>query len=221
MQLISILVLGGALAAAPALIFGGKAPPDYPHDLTAPFPRNMGPNGSQFQRYNNGSLSSSAMGSNAGSFDSMCGLDSRLDLTLNFTGARPAGKECDCDFRAQAAEINGYPSQLNAQSTPPQTTTRRAESRPSQLAAAQGSANRTENRGRCRVSARRHTRARHRVQSAGLHHGTQETTGAANRSAPPAPAHPTPVEWIMLGALCGIGVGGAGLALRRLRGPHR
>src|SRR5215475_9138766 len=110
MRFHSILVLSGALAAAPALVFG-CTPPDYPNDLTMPFPKDVGPAGSQFQRYSNGRLSMAELGP---SFGAMCGLDARLDLSLNFTGARPANNGCDCDFHAQNAELYGYSTKLLA-----------------------------------------------------------------------------------------------------------
>ncbi len=165
--------------------------------MIAPYPRDMGPNGSQFERHYNGDLSPAEMGSGAGSFAAMCGLDARLNLSVNFTGARPAGNECDCDFRAEAGEINGYPNRLNAEGRTNRGASARA-TRPSRHA--RGQTNATQ-------------RAPSRAEAARLE-ARPETAGSANRSMPG-----TSVQWIafLLGGFC---LSGTGLALRRLRMHH-
>ncbi len=190
----SILVLGGALAVTPALVRAASGnPTTYPGDLTAPYPRDMGPNGSQFERYNNASVSDTG----AGSFAAMCGLDARLNLSVNFTGARPAGSSCDCDFRAEAGEINGYPNRLNAGTY----SNRRAT--------AQG----TRRSRHARVRAYPTHRARRHAEAARFEAGYRrpKIAASANRSMPR-----TSVQWIafLLGGFC---LSGTGLALRRLR----
>jgi hypothetical protein len=225
MRFHSILVLSGALAAAPALIFATGTPPDFPHDLTVPFPRDIGANGSQHQRYYNGGLSPAVMGPNAGSFGAMCGLDARLDLSLNFTGARPANNGCDCDFRAQAREINGYPTELLAAAS---TTLAQATTTPA------------DDGSNCAVElpchtpakpSRQMTRARpHPKTHRPVHAARMETrrrpaknTGSASREAPspPPPAfRPTPVQWVFLGALAVIILGAISALFRRHRVRH-
>jgi hypothetical protein len=201
MRSTSILVLGWALAATPALVRAASAnPTTYPGDLTAPHPRDMGPNGSQFERYANAGVS--GVESGAGSFPAMCGLHTRLDLSVNFTGARPAGDDCDCDFRAEAGEINGYPNQLNAgQRNNPKTVTSARAARPPQHA---------------RVHAYAKQRVSRHTETARLEAGHRRpgTAGSANRSMPR-----TSLQWIalLLGGFC---LCVTGLALRRLGTRH-
>ncbi len=147
----------------------------------------MGAEGAQFEGAGKAGVSGTEGG--AGSFPAMCGLDARLNLKMNFTGARGAGNGCDCDFRTQVSEIDGYPNGVYAASQQGERA-----SPPARRHAVRASSR----RGRRHAEAARLVAGYHRARAA----------GAAPRSMPR-----TSLYWSGL-VVGGLGCGGAGLALR-------
>ncbi len=172
--------------------------------MTSPLPRDMGANGSQLEGAGKAGVSGTEGG--AGSFAAMCGMDARLNLKMNFTGARPAGNGCDCDFRTQVSEIDGYPNGVYAANQPVKNP-KYAASQP---------VKRTSPPARRRPVRASSRRGRRHAAAARLEAGYQRAraAGTAHRSMPR-----TSLYWSAL-VLGGMAFGGAGLALRRVCRPR-